>query len=82
LLKIYENHFLVTAIAYFLACPALIASKNVFYTLKKIGTIEKILGALFLIREMYLTGKQRFPLRRISSIFVCKLVLFRNTHSC
>jgi len=52
-------------------------AKNVFYTLKKIGTIEKILSPLFLIREMYLTGKQRFPERRISSIFFCKLVLFK-----
>jgi len=49
-------------------------AENVFYALKKIDNIEKNWSALFLIREMYLTGKQRFPEMRISSIFYCKLV--------
>jgi len=54
------------------------SAKNVFYTLKKIGTIEKILSALFLIRNMYLTGKQRlcFPVRYIFLIKKRALKIF------
>jgi len=36
--------------------------QKTFCTLqKKFGTIEKIVSALFLIRDMYFTGKERFP---------------------
>jgi len=45
--------------------------RKTFFTLKKkIGTIEKDLSVLFLIRELYLTGKQRFSSRRISLFFL------------
>jgi len=42
---------------------------NVIYTLKKIGTIQKMQSALFLIREMFLTGKPRLPSWRICRFF-------------